>query len=104
MRYDRGDGVNIKGVWLPGDPEYVRNPGGHIIVDGQDIAMTIQCVHCNCQWVPIRGSGKTRGFCLNCKGPICGKQECIGTCLPWEKKLDNDDKLRKGHFIAIQSP
>ena len=90
---------------MPGQPEFIRNPGGHIIIGGQEIAMTLQCAHCNCQWVPIRGSGKTRGFCLNCKGAVCGKRHCIEHCVPWEKKLDTNDKLRRqGHFIAVQSP
>jgi len=87
-------GVDVEGLWLPGQPKSIGKPGGQIIIGGQVIADTIQCVHCNCHWVPVQGSGKVRGFCNGCMGPVCGQQKCI-PCIPWEKKLDRNDKWRK---------
>jgi hypothetical protein len=72
------------------DAESVRRPAGAIILDGQEVANTLQCVHCGAHWVPRRGSGITRGFCKRCMGPICGPrcQECV----PFEKWLDKVEK------------
>lgn len=39
---------------------------------------TLQCVHCGMHWQHKPGSGKVRGYCTRCCGPICGPkcQEC----------------------------
>lgn len=39
-----------------------------------------QCVHCQKVWLVQPGSGKLRGFCMKCNGPICGPSclECNG--------------------------
>ena len=59
--------------------QYERRYGGTVFVDGKEVAITLQCVHCGGHWTPIKGSGKMRGFCMKCNGPICGEscQECI---------------------------
>ena len=69
----------------------VNKPSGAIIVDGMHIADTLTCVHCGYTWIPIKGSGKIRGFCGKCHGVTCGRPECI-TCLPKEKRLDLYEK------------
>lgn len=47
---------------------------------------THQCVHCGGHF-PIRpGSGKIRGYCMNCGGFICG-QKCL-ECVPHEKQIE----------------
>ena len=47
---------------------------------------TYQCVHCGDHWIGRPGSGKTRGFCMNCDGPVCGKK--CEVCIPFEKQLE----------------
>ena len=69
--------IKPAGVGILVDPEH----GSEVHTD------FLQCVHCQGVW-PVRpGSGKVRGFCLKCNGPICGPQchDCIG---PWEKRLE----------------
>lgn len=67
------------------DARHVRNPHGAVILDGQTVADTQQCVHCGGHFVVRRGSGKIRGWCQRCGGPTCGPQ-CM-TCVPFEKWL-----------------
>ena len=66
--------------------QYERKADGAILMDGQEVASTIQCVHCGKHFVSIKGSGKIRGWCLKCSGPICGP-ECH-VCIPMEKQLE----------------
>lgn len=61
---------------------------GAIILDGKHVADTIQCVHCSAHWIPISGSGRQRGWCLHCKGPLCGQSLCMGSCIPLERRLE----------------
>ena len=70
-----------------------RNKGcaGVVLIDGQQVADTLCCVHCNRHWIVQRGSGITRGFCTNCMGPTCGHKKCDG-CYPLEKKLEDYEK------------
>lgn len=68
-----------------------KKPSGAIIVDGMHIADTVRCVHCSHNWIPIKGSGITRGWCTNCNGPLCGSHECF-ECKDFRKKLDEYEK------------
>ena len=36
----------------------------------------VQCVHCQYSWVWEPGSGKLRGYCTRCNGPVCGHRAC----------------------------
>lgn len=78
----------------PVDPyagaESVRRPSGFILVDGQTVADTVQCVHCNAHFIMVKGSGVTRGWCQNCHGMICGPK--CATCTPFEQRLDHAEK------------
>jgi len=82
-------------IILGGDMRYAfenargRASGG-IMIDGQHVADTLQCVHCQHTWIPIRGSGKERGFCMRCHGPTCGTKEC-DRCVPFELKLELEE-------------
>lgn len=71
--------------------QFVRKPTGFIIVDGVEVARTLQCVHGGEEFISIRGSGITRGFCRNCMGETCGKPEC-DACVPFERKLEDYEK------------
>lgn len=75
---------------LGGDPMAVKKPGGHVIIDGQEVAQTLQCGHCHAQWIVVRGSGRRRGFCMGCNKPTCGNQACMA-CIPREAKLEFQD-------------
>lgn len=74
-----------------GDATTVRRPSGYILMDDKEIAQTIQCVHGGEHFISIRGSGKTRGFCLNCSGVTCGSPQ-HADCLHKEKRLDLYEK------------
>ena len=73
--------------------QYERNPSGHIILDGQEIAATLQCCHCNRHFISIRGSGTTRAFCMCCMKVTCGNPGC-DVHVAFEKKLDLYEKGR----------
>jgi hypothetical protein len=72
----------------------VRKEHGGILVDGRQVASTLQCVHCNKHWVMRPGSGITRGWCLRCSGPLCGAKHCVETCVPFEALLDHAEGRR----------
>ena len=69
----------------------VRDPAGFVLGDGQTVADTIQCVHCGRHWIVRPGSGRRRGFCMNCSGPCCGSRKCR-VCIPFERKLELREK------------
>ena len=73
-----------------GDARSIRRASGAILIDGHHVADTVQCVHCGTHWVPQRGSGRLRGFCLRCGGVTCGAASC-DACVPFEQRLDRRD-------------
>ena len=79
-----------------------NNPAGVIVTadaSGRVIETdTLQCKHCGMHWQMIPGSGRIRGWCTKCNGPLCGEnQMCMVICYPMEKRLD--DAERYGHLI-----
>lgn len=70
----------------------LTNPKGYIIVSGENGVEEYdcaQCGHCQAQWQVIRGSGIKRGFCLQCKQPLCGADPCMNHgCIPFEKMFE----------------
>ena len=79
---------------------------GHITVcdPGADkpimVAGTLQCCHCAKHWVPQPGSGRVRGWCMNCNGPVCGP--ACAKCVPIEQYLENVEKGRAEDFRPTQ--
>ena len=69
-----------------------RRPAGYIQVTGplgvEEEGETVQCVHCEMHWKIVPGSGRKRGYCLNCDGLTCGKQACETKCVPAEKMIE----------------
>lgn len=65
----------------------MSKPHGFILEAGIVVADTFQCCHCNAHFQMRRGSGKRRGFCMNCDQVHCGEPGCC-VCVPFEKKLD----------------
>jgi hypothetical protein len=74
-----------------GEPEFVRKPSGYILMDGKEVAHTLQCGHCGAHWVPIKGSGRVRGFCSKCNKVLCGAEKCLRYHIPIEVQLDFQD-------------
>lgn len=48
---------------------------------------TVACVHCGGHFAIQPGSGRIRGYCMNCSGPICGPS--CAACVPVEQYLAN---------------
>lgn len=63
---------------------------------------TLQCVHCLAHWVPEPGSGRVRGWCRNCMGPVCGPG--CAKCVPAEQMLENIEAGRPEGFTRIIVP
>jgi hypothetical protein len=66
---------------------------GAIIVDGQQLSSTLQCCHCGNHFEVVRGSGRSRGFCLRCGDVTCGAPECV-PCVPFEAVLEHMEGRR----------
>ena len=75
---------------LPGEPQAVRNPSGFVFVNGRQVADTLQCVHCQAHFVVVKGSGRKRGWCLNCNGPTCSP--ICSECYPAEKQMQDEER------------
>lgn len=71
---------------MPGE-KFEPRAHGAILVEGVEVAHTLQCCHCGGHFVSIRGSGIRRGFCLRCMAVTCGKPEC-DRCIPFEEQLE----------------
>jgi hypothetical protein len=83
-----------------GNVKYEPKASGAFIVDGQEVASTIQCCHCGMHFVSKKGSGKQRGFCLCCHKITCGAPRC-DVCIPFEKQLElMEQKASSGIVIA----
>jgi hypothetical protein len=71
-------------------------PNGYITIDdpqsGRTEFDTLQCAHCGAHWRIEPGSGRVRGFCLKCMGPLCGRRHCMDRCYPMEKQIDDTEK------------
>lgn len=52
----------------------------------------LTCAHCQATWIVEPGSGKRRGWCLKCGGPLCGKAPCMASCVPFERWLDSVER------------
>ncbi len=60
---------------------------------------TASCVHCGGAFPIQPGSGKIRGFCMNCNGPVCGPG--CAACVPVEQYLQNLECGRPESFKPI---
>lgn len=78
-----------------------RNNKSAVVVDGRLVAETAQCVHCGAHEEIIYGSGKTRGYCPDCKGFVCGLHECMRVCQPFEARLELTEALNAGKHKEV---
>jgi len=74
--------------------KFERNAHGAFLVDGREVAHTLQCPHCGCHFVSRRGSGARRTFCLRCMAVTCGNPAC-DPCVSFEIKLEILEGRRK---------
>ena len=65
-------------------------------------AATLRCVHCGAHWQVRPGSGKIRGFCMRCNGPVCSEK--CAECIPTEQQLQNMEKGRALDFRPVMVP
>lgn len=79
------------GLILPGVPQFERRPSGHILRDGEVVADTIQCCHGGEHFISVKGSGKTRAYCLRCNGVSCGRPDHL-ECVHFLKKLEEYER------------
>ena len=86
------------GLILPDEPSYEHKPSGHILKDDVVVADTIQCCHGGEHFISVKGSGRTRAFCLKCMGVSCGQPDHL-ECIHWEKKLE---LYEKGHIRVLR--
>lgn len=75
-------------LWVPAgivddyaDAQWERQPHGHILLDGREVAHTLKCPHCGGHFVSRKGSGHHRTFCLRHKAVTCGSVECSKDCI-----------------------
>ena len=79
---------------------YERKASGSIVVDGQEVGHTMQCRHCGAHFLSVKGSGKTRGWCMKCAGVLCGAEACFA-CVPFEKRLEIEEKKYAEHCSGL---
>jgi hypothetical protein len=61
---------------------------------------TVRCSHCGGHFYPKPGSGRIRGWCTSCNGPVCGPG--CAACVNWEQYLENLEKGRDPEFKPVQ--
>ena len=74
----------------------MTNPKGYAIWSGGDGKIvesdTVTCAHCQVvTFVSLAGPEST-GWCLKCSKHICGPCADKGTCRPFEKWLESEEK------------
>ena len=74
--------------------ERMGREAGAFVVDGIQIASTLQCCHCGGHFVSFRGSGARRVHCGRCNAITCGNPAC-DACVPFEKWLETVEKTAK---------
>lgn len=79
-----------------------NKPAGVIVTataSGRTVEIdTLQCAHCGMHWEVIHGSGRVRGWCTKCNGPLCNEKAlCMVMCYPIERR--HDDVEKHGHLI-----
>lgn len=79
-----------------------RRYGGTVLVDGKEVACTIQCVHCGDHAVLLRnvaGDLCTGGWCSRCNGFICGRK-CL-SCKPFERWLEEVEGTKQSGSVSV---
>lgn len=69
---------------------------GSILIDGREVANTVECCHCNGHFLFTRGSGVRRGWCQRCMRMTCGNPAC-DPCRPWEQQMEEIERKASLH-------
>lgn len=75
-----------------GEAEWAGGDGATIVRD------CLQCCHCAGHFFVCPGSGKKRGWCMNCSQVTCGRVACE-PCCHWKKKIELIDSGRVAREI-----
>lgn len=81
-----------------GDAKHESRAHGAWIVDGIEVAATLQCPHCGAQFVSVRGSGAQRMWCSSCGDLTCGAPQC-NVCTPFRKELELQANLAEHQLM-----
>ena len=77
------------------------NPGrkshGVVLIDGKEMAATLQCRHCAGHFVHRKWRGDY--ICLKCGGVVCGRKACVEQCYPFEKQLEDYETGKLGSLL-----
>lgn len=74
-----------------GNVKYERKGHGVWLVDGIEVAETLQCPHCPMHFPSLRDPLPTQMLCFKCMALTCGKPECV-TCSPYVRQLEEAAK------------
>lgn len=82
----------------------IRDNGLITIIDpGSDKPLLelkmLKCVHCGGSFPCQPGSGKIRGFCTRCNGPVCGPG--CAECVPEEAMLEIIEGTRDPTAVSV---
>lgn len=79
----------MSNLWIPGvddvaaaekaeyaDAKHERQPHGLVMINGREVATTLQCPHCGGHFVSRKGSGHRRTFCMRHMAVTCGQPAC----------------------------
>lgn len=79
-----------------------RKDSGAIVIDGQHVSSTLQCVHCGSHHMVRVGSKVRRGFCTRCNGFVCGQFSCMVACIPFEAKIEYEEAINANNEKQIR--
>lgn len=85
-----------------------RHPAGIITITDRETGNIVRegmlrtCVHCGFIWTHRPGSGILRGFCQNCSGFSCGKQQCWN-CYPKEQQIEDLEAVARRNRASIEA-
>jgi hypothetical protein len=79
-----------------------RREAGAMLLDGVQVASTVQCAHCSAHWPFQPGSGRLRGWCYKCMAPLCGKPACLVDCVPVEAKIEFEEGKKNRYWDLIR--
>ena len=69
-----------------------RRPMATVIISDPETGIrefdTLMCIHCQFHWQVVPGSGRHRGWCVNCNGALCGKEKCMKECAHFMKQIE----------------
>ena len=71
-------------IRIDGQTSTARRPKAYVTISDPETGTqefdTLMCMHCQYHWRVIPGSGRKRGWCAPCNGPLCGKEQCLTSC------------------------